>query len=63
MKSSAVVLLLVAGLGPEAFSQTRSAPPESTPSIHVATARDWEKRLLASDSQIRTTAEAALVQE
>jgi outer membrane protein assembly factor BamB/HEAT repeat protein len=63
IKKGALVITLAAGLG-QAVPLSQSLPPrtESSLSGNPTLVRDWANRLLANDSKIRATAEAALVQ-
>ncbi len=59
----ALAVVVAAGLSQEA-ALSQSPPPqtESSLSTNPAAVRDWADRLLANDSKVRATAEAALVQ-
>jgi HEAT repeat protein len=61
-KLLALALVSAAGVSQVASSPTDNTATQPGRSGHAATRRDWEKRLLTSDSHIRATAEAALVE-
>src|SRR6476660_7662561 len=63
LKKHAVAIILAAGLSQGvALSQSPLPQTESSLSRNPALVRDWANRLLANDSKVRATAEAALVQ-
>ena len=64
LKKHALTIILAAGLSQGvALSQSPLPQTESSLSRNPAPVRDWANRLLANDPKVRTTAEAALVQE
>jgi HEAT repeat protein/outer membrane protein assembly factor BamB len=63
MKKQALALVLAAGFSQAvAVSQSPPSQTQSSLSRNPALERDWADRLLAKDSNVRATAEAALVQ-
>ena len=63
LKKHALAIILAAGLSQGvALSQSPLPPTEASLSTNPALVRDWANRLLANDSKVRATAEAALVQ-
>ena len=63
LKKPALAIILAAGLSQVvALSQSPRPQAESSLSTDPAVVRDWANRLLATDSKVRATAEAALVQ-
>jgi outer membrane protein assembly factor BamB/HEAT repeat protein len=63
MKKQALALVLAAGFSQAvAVSQSPPSQTKSSVSRNFALEREWADRLLAKDSKVRATAEAALVQ-
>ena len=63
LRKHALAIVLAAGVS-QGVAPSQSPPPQtgSSLSTNPAVVRDWVDRLLARDSKVRTTAEAALVQ-
>jgi outer membrane protein assembly factor BamB/HEAT repeat protein len=63
VKKHALAIIFVAGLSQAvALSQSPLPPTESSLSRNPALVQDWADRVLANDSKVRATAEAALIQ-